>query len=180
MNAIDALLGGLAALLAAVLLWQAQTLLEPDAVPLAPAEVTAVPLPPPAEAFGLPALAAFQEIVERPLFVPDRRPQPAAATPLPLPLPAAPSDLRLMGIVQTQGRPRAVLRGPDGRTTTAGAGETVGRATILSVGAETVVVVDPGGRRELTLPSPGSGAPSPPGLGTAETVNGLMTIPRIP
>jgi hypothetical protein len=57
-----------------------------------------------------PALAAFDEILERPLFAPDRRPPPLPAPAAPAAPPPAPLRARLEGVAQTGDASVALVR----------------------------------------------------------------------
>ncbi len=100
---------GLAGLLAAQ--WRGQTpaapaeLPEPEPPADPGAAVRPLPLRP-----GPPALATFDEILERPLFAQDRRPEQAPEPEAPPPMPVEPLTLRLEGIAKAEGARVAVLR----------------------------------------------------------------------
>lgn len=106
---------GLAALL--VVQWRGQTpLIDPrivperaDPVPTSEAGGPAPPLPPSSRS-GPPALATFDEILERPLFSPERRPAQAPEPEAPPPMPVEPLNLRLEGIAKVGESRIAVLR----------------------------------------------------------------------
>lgn len=173
------ILGLLGLTLAGVLVWQVETLLAPEPMPAAEADGPAVSMPAATESFALPPIESYAEIVERPLFVPERRPGPISAA-APTPQAVATGELRLMGIVRARGQSRAVLRGPDGRTVTLLPGETSRGAKVVSIADTTVVIEEHGTVRELSLPTPGNSPLPPPPVPGRQTVNGVTSIPRIP
>jgi hypothetical protein len=61
-------------------------------------------------AYAPPALATFDEILERPLFVPDRRPAKAPEPAAPAEAPLVPLRARLEGVAQAGGASVAVVR----------------------------------------------------------------------
>lgn len=101
---------------------------------------------PPLAAFAAPPLTAFTAVIERPLFVPDRRPRD--------PEPQAQADagaLRLVGVVASKNRMAAVLRDGDGRTYTLAAGEAGPGWRVTLVESDRAMVEDAGGVREHRL-----------------------------
>ena len=100
---------GLAGLLAAQWRGQAPPLATGtvDAEPLAGPGAPAGPLP---ARYQPPALAAFDEILERPLFIPDRRPEKPPEPAAPPPPPAELLNVRLEGIARVGESRIAVLR----------------------------------------------------------------------
>jgi hypothetical protein len=134
----DALLGAaIMALLAfAVWPWARWALHEPDRR----SEIAAVPsTAPPA----LPPLEAFRDIVERPLFTPNRRPSTTAPA-------ATPQGLRLEGVIVVGAQKRAIIKQADGHTARVGEGETVGEWTVRQIESERVLLVAGDRRLELT------------------------------
>jgi hypothetical protein len=92
-----------ALLLAGVLARQlAERTLEETPPAAAGAVTSADPSPLPPEAvFDPPARAAFDEILERPLFSEDRRPPPEPEQPVAAPAPMMPVRLQLLGVATT-------------------------------------------------------------------------------
>lgn len=122
----------------------------PAAAPSANAAVSAGG----ARAFSAPSLSVFAVVVERPLFVPDRRPR----APEPQAQVAA-SELRLVGVVAAKGRKAAVLRDGEGRTYTLAAGETGPGWRVTLVENDWAMVEDANGVQEHRL-SPRAAEPS--------------------
>jgi type II secretory pathway component PulC len=125
-----------------------------------PAAALADPMPPAAASdsalparFVPPPRAEFAVIHERPLFVPDRRPQPdevAASTPVALP------NLVLEGVVLTQGRSYAVLRhGMPPKVETLLEGATVEGWTIKDISAERITLESGASTVEVAVQKPG-------------------------
>ncbi|MGQ9369548.1 hypothetical protein [Azospirillum sp. ST 5-10] len=137
------------------------------------AAVPAAPAVEPASGFAPPPLAAFAAVVERPLFVPERRPAPPAAAA------TAAVGLRLVGIVGVGGRTAAVLRSDDGRTVTAAPGEGGEGWRVLEVGVDRVVLDHGGARRELELTARPDGG-GRPGAARTPTPGGTATAVRPP
>jgi general secretion pathway protein N len=75
----------------------------------APVAVSAPAPGAPASAFDLPPASRYVEIAERPLFIPDRRPQPDVAPAAALPGPPAPA-LLLQGVVLSSEHRYAVIQ----------------------------------------------------------------------
>jgi hypothetical protein len=104
---------GLAGLLAAQ--WQGYTLRgAAGIVDGKPPANPSGPLPPLPASLAPPAMAAFDEILNRPLFTPDRRPEktpePEAPVEVPVETPVEPLNVRLEGVARVGASRIAVLR----------------------------------------------------------------------
>ena len=145
----NALLAAASLLLTGFIVWRLWAGLvapnPPTPPPPAAASLTTNAVPG-AGAFSAPPLSVFAAVVERPLFVPDRRPRD--------PEPQAQADagaLRLVGVVASKDRMAAVLRDGDGRTYTLAAGEAGPGWRVTLVESDRAMVEDAGGVREHRL-----------------------------
>jgi hypothetical protein len=118
-----------------------------DAEPLAPLEVT-----PPA----ISSLAAYEAIVERPLFNPERRPPPAeqavddtAATPAGSVTDA--TGWRLTAVLREAERHTVLIEDQTGRTLALKAGDSLGDWKIEEIADDRVIIVTGSQRNTLLL-----------------------------
>jgi hypothetical protein len=81
----------------------------PQAGAAAPAAASAPAPAAPASAIGAPPASRYVEIAERPLFIPDRRPQPTMASGPAAPAPPAPAIL-VQGVVLSHEHRYAVIQ----------------------------------------------------------------------
>lgn len=103
----------------------------------------------------VPPMSKYAEIIERPLFTSDRRPPPPDEQPVAETQQATPQtkpDLRLLGIVITEGKRQALLQeGRDDKVVYAEPGVTVQGWTVESIESEQVVLVLGEQREEIDL-----------------------------
>jgi type II secretory pathway component PulC len=121
------------------------------------------------------AAAGLEAFEQRPLFRPDRRPEPAIAAPVaPLPQAAAAPQYELVGIVAGRSRQIAVLRDlASSQTVRVTAGTHFGSVEVRAIQTDHVVLVAGGREQTITFnrsqrgPSSGMpGYPTPMGFGT--------------
>ena len=169
-----ALLGGVLALLAAVL-WYS---LRPQAIPALASSNSPAPAVPALQTLKLPEplkLETLEAVAERtevgrnpfgfgvrpappppPVSLPPPRPAPPPA-PLPPPVPQGPPPiaLKLIGLMQHDGRSRAILKDPASGAVYQGfEGDVVdGRFRVIKIGLQSVVVsyVDGSGQRTIPI-----------------------------
>lgn len=150
---LNHVLGALAAFFAAVAIW-------PWLVPPVPASRPAVEqsmVAPALSPANLPGLAAYAAIVERPLFVPSRRPPPGVTS-------SIEGRYRLLGIVGAGAKRRAFVA--DGtRRIEVGEGDAIDGWTVKEIAQDRVLLTSPAGEAaalklaraaaEPTKPEPG-------------------------
>jgi hypothetical protein len=103
----------------------------------------------------VPPMSKYGEIIERPLFTSDRRPPPPDEQPVAETQQVTPQtkpDVRLLGIVITEGKRQALLQeGRDDKVVYAEPGVTVQGWTVESIESEQVVLVLGEQREEIDL-----------------------------
>ena len=130
---LNHVLGALSAVFAVLALW-------PWLVPPIPASrppVESSVAAPALSSANLPGLAAYAAIVERPLFVPSRRPPPGATS-------SIEGRYRLLGIVGAGAKRRAFVA--DGtRHTEVGEGDAIDGWTVKEIDQDRVLLISPAG-----------------------------------
>jgi general secretion pathway protein N len=126
----------------------------------------APPAPPPAAsappaAFDPPPLSRYAEIGERPLFIPDRRPQPDAAPTPVAPGPPAPA-LLVEGVVLSQDHRYAVIRhGNPPKLESVPEGATIEGWQVEHIDAGAVSLRSGASTADYPVGKPGAGTPQP-------------------
>jgi general secretion pathway protein N len=114
--------------------------------------------------FDPPPADAFSEIAERPLFIPDRRPQFDAEPARPTPAPVPPS-LLVEGVVLAPERHYAVIRhGAPPRLDSVSEGETIDGWTVASIDRSRVTLRAGNATIEFAVGKPGLASQGPHGV----------------
>lgn len=110
----------------------------------------ALPEPPPAPDLTLPPITEFTAVVDRPLFLPDRRPLPA--DPPPPPPPKEPLAVNVVGIVMSGAQGTVLLRLPKAKDAiTLRAGDVVQGWTVVDISPEGALF-ERDGERTMLMP----------------------------
>jgi hypothetical protein len=165
------LLAAVAAVLAALLAAE-WSLLNRDgsssARPSAPRATGTMDRPADGEDFALPALEAYPEMVQRPLFMENRRPGVDVPEAPPPPPPATPMTLKLMGVVQTPSGKTALFVDAKGKYQRRKPGDTLDGWVLVELTPDRATLQQGDRREQLTLlkkrpkPPPNVQPPPPP------------------
>jgi len=150
---LAAALGGIIALLAAIVVWQVAADGMRSGNRVQPSEAAEIPELPDILNLAELAFDSYAEIAERPVFSPSRRPAAGPArTFLPTAAPDRSVDLELVGLVSEGSRRLALIRPRGSRETVQLAeGETWRDWTIAEIGTDFVTVRSGRGEQELRL-----------------------------
>lgn len=120
----------------------------------------------------LPPLTSFQETVQRPLFMDNRRPGQEVTEAPPPPVPVTPMTLKLMGVILRPGGKIALLADAKGKYKRLKLKEMYDGWTLVEFGSDRVTMEQAGKKEQLTLlkkspkfarpPNIGQPAPVPP------------------
>ncbi|CAL1241194.1 type II secretion system protein N [Candidatus Methylocalor cossyra] len=116
-----------------------------------------------------PALDDFEQMVERPLFMENRRPGEEVVETPTAPAPQTPLNLKLMGVVFTPRGEKALLLDAKGKYKRLKLKDTLDNWTLVELGKDRVTLQQGEERKELPLlkkrpkPPPAPAQPSPPG-----------------
>jgi hypothetical protein len=135
------------------------------------------------EAFDFPDIGAFDELVQRPLFIEGRRPpQESAGEEGPIVKPHTPLNAKLMGVVFSPRSVTALLVDAKGKYKRVKKGGVVDDWTLVELHGDRVILEQGGERQELFLlkkrqkvPSAAVRAPSPPAAPSAKPGMALPT-----
>lgn len=112
-----------------------------------------------AQVGSLGPLAAYADVVERPLFAPSRRPPaaPVAAPVPPVPVAASrpPPAIELVGVAMSGDRHYALVRTPGGRSTRVAEGESVEGWQVTHIEADRIRLNRGGDAVDISLVRPG-------------------------
>ncbi len=111
-----------------------------------------------------PTLASYQEIIQRPLFIPERRRASQKSGQSSLPSnqlqpasPQAPTDLRLSGVIINAEQKMALLSVPGGKTERLTIGESFQGWLVVAIQARNIMVDKNGAQYQIPLQIPRSG-----------------------
>jgi hypothetical protein len=135
--------------------------------------------------FSLPALEAYPETVNRPLFMENRRPGVDVVEAPPPPAPVTPMNLKLMGVVQTPAGKTALLVDGKGKYQRKRTGDTLDSWMLVDIGSNQVTFQQGDKRESVTLlkkrpkaPNAPMGAPPMPGQPPGQPPRPGQAIPQ--